>query len=153
MIKVLQRSVPILIAVVIAFSLAGCAGKKKSPLDKMQAAFADVRAEVQSVVVDPERAAQADDLLVQLERTFTETADIVKTHKDRLRELNTDYDASRADMESEQESILSAMEANQRNVLAFQKELTSLLTEGELHEIDKARSKAVSAAVKALDVT
>jgi hypothetical protein len=153
MINVLQRSVPIIFAVVVAFSLAGCAGKKQSPQDKMQAAFADVRAEIQSAVTDPERAVQADDLIKQLEQTFTGTMNSVKANKDGLRELNADYDASRADMEVELEAILSAMSANQQNVLAIRKELTALLTPEEWEAIDKARSKAVSAAVKALDVT
>jgi hypothetical protein len=153
MINVLHRSVPIIFAVVVAFSFAGCAGKKQSPQDKMQSAFADVRAEIQSVVTDPERAAQADDLIMQLEQTFTETMRSVKVSKDRLRELNADYDASRADMEVDLESILSAMSANQQNVLAIRKELSALLTPEEWEAIDKARSKAVSAAVNALDVT
>ena len=56
-------------------------------------------------------------------------------------------------MEVELESILSAMSANQQNVLAIRKELTALLTPEEWEAIDKARSKAVSSAVKALDVT
>jgi hypothetical protein len=153
MINVLHRSVPIIFAVVVAFSLAGCAGKKQSPQDKMQAAFADVRAEIQSVVVDPERAAQADHLIMQLDQTFTDAAKSIKANKDRLRELNADYAASRADMDVELELILSAMSANQQNVLAIRKELTALLTPEEWEAIDKARSKAVSAAVKALDVT
>ena len=112
-----------------------------------------MRAEVQSVVVDPERAAQADDLLEQLEQTFTESADSIEVHKDRLRELNADYDASRAVMEAEMELILSGMEVNQQNVLAIRKQLTVLFTAEEWGQIEKAHSKALNAAVKALDVT
>ena len=117
----------------------------------MDAAFDDVRAEVQSVVTDPERAPQADELIHQLQQTYTSTTKSIQLRKDRLRELDEDYDASRTDMEEQLELILTDLQANQQTVLKISDEMFSVLTNEERAEIGKARSKALNAAVAAMD--
>jgi len=147
----MHKLVSAVLALAIALSVAGCASKKQSPLDKMDAAFDDVRAEVQSVVTDPERAAQADELIHQLQQTYTSTTKSIQLRKDRLRELDEDYDASRTDMEEQLELILTDLQANQQTVLKISDEMFSVLTNEERAEIGKARSKALNAAVAAMD--
>ena len=142
---------PIVLVLLAIFCLAGCAGKGQSPLEKMAEAFADLRAEVQVVVADPERAAQANILIDQLQQTYTDNADSVESRKDRLRELNEDYDSSRTAMDEQLELIIADLGANQQVVLAIAKQMSALLTPEEKDELAKARSKALNAAIKAMD--
>jgi hypothetical protein len=148
-----QRAIPVVAALIIAVCIAGCASNKKTPLEKMAIAFADVRAEVQAVVTDPDRASQANDLVEQLEQTFRSSRYQIDARKAKLEALNEDYDASRADMEEQLDLILSDVAANQKEALVLRGELSKLLTAAEWDAIDKARSKALDSAIKALGVS
>ena len=119
----------------------------------MEAAFADVRAEVQLVVADPERAAQANTLVDQLQQTYTDTSASIQSRKDRLRFLNEDYDSSREAMEEQLALIITDLQANQKAVLEIGDQMSALLTPEEKDELGKARSKALNAAVSAMDAT
>jgi thiamine biosynthesis lipoprotein ApbE len=144
---------PVTLALVAMLCVSGCAGKKQSPLDKMQEAFADVRTEIQASVTDPERAAQAVELVDQLEQTYVDTTASIQSHKDQLRELNEDYDVSRAAMEEPMALILVDLEVNQKVVLEIGNKMSALLTAEEKDELAKARSKALSAAVNTMNAT
>jgi uncharacterized coiled-coil DUF342 family protein len=144
---------PVTLALVAMLCVSGCAGKKQSPLDKMQEAFADVRTEIQASVTDPERAAQAVELVDQLEQTYTDATASIQSHKDQVRELNEDYDASRAAMEAPLELIIVDLQANQKVVLEIGNKMSALLTAEEKDELAKARSKALSAAVNTMNAT
>jgi thiamine biosynthesis lipoprotein ApbE len=144
---------PVTLALVAMLCVSGCAGKKQSPVDKMQEAFADVRTEIQASVTDPERAAQAVELVDQLEQTYVDTTASIQSHKDQLRELNEDYDVSRAAMEEPMALILVDLEVNQKVVLEIGNKMSALLTAEEKDELAKARSKALSAAVNTMNAT
>ena len=135
----------------IGIALAGCSRLKETPEEKMLAAFADARDEVQEVVADSDRAARADGLILQLQERFSITTRNVRSHKDRLIELNADYNASRDAMAEQLELIVQELQGNQKDVLALGKELNALLTPEEREEISKARSKALDSAVRAID--
>ena len=139
--------------VLASLCLAGCAGKDQSPLEEMEAAFADVRAEVQLVVADPERAGQANALVDQLQQTYTDTSASIQSHKDQLRVLNEDYDSSREAMAEQLALIVTDLKANQEEVLGIGDKMSALLTAEEKDELGKARSKALNAAVTAMDAT
>jgi thiamine biosynthesis lipoprotein ApbE len=153
MTKAWKHYIPVVITVLVALSLVGCANMKKSPVEKMQDAFTDARTKVLSAVADPERAAQANALLVQLEQNFADTRETTRSHKNKLAALNQNYDATRADMAEQMELILAAVAANQQRVLHIRTQLLALLTPAEWDDIDKARSKALKAAAKALEVS
>ena len=143
----------VLLALAAILLISGCAGTKQSPLDKMEAAFADLRTEIQANVTDPERAAQAIDLVDQLEQTYTDTSASIQSHKDELRTLNEDYDSSRAAMEEPLALITIDLQTNQKAVLDIGAKMKALLTPEEKDELGKARSKALNAAVSAMDAT
>jgi hypothetical protein len=144
---------PVTLALVAMLCVSGCAGKKQSPVDKMQEAFADLRTEIQTIVADPERASQAVELVDQLEQTYTDATASIQSHKDQLRELNEDYDVSRAAMEEPMALILVDLEVNQKVVLEIGNKMSALLTAEEKDELAKARSKALSAAVNTMNAT
>jgi len=134
----------------ITLSATGCTGKNESPLDIKKQAFDDVRAEIQSVVTDPERSAKAIELVTAIEQRFVETKNKVATRKAHLIELNANYDASRADIEADFEQIAVDIEANRQQISSIHRQLRDILTAEEWDELEKARSKALEAAIKTL---
>ena len=147
------RSFPVLLALAAILVISGCAGNKQSPLEEMQAAFADLRTEIQANVTDPERAAQAVDLVDQLEQAYIDVSASIQSRKEQLRTLNEDYDSSRAAMEEQLALIVTDLKANQEVVLGIGDKMSALLTPEEKDELGKARSKALNAAVTAMDAT
>lgn len=147
------QSFPVLLVLTAMLVASGCAGNKQSPQDKMQAAFADLRTEIQASVTDPERAAQAIDLVDQLEQTYIDTSVSIQSHKKQLRTLNEDYDSSRTAMEEPLALITIDLQTNQKAVLDIGAKMKALLTPEEKDELGKARSKALNAAVSAMDAT
>jgi hypothetical protein len=134
----------------ITLSTTGCAGKKASPIEIEKQAFDDVRAEIQSVVTDPERAAKASELVSAIEQSFVDTKNNVATRKAHLIELNADYDASRADIEADFHLIAADIEANRQQISSIHRQWREILTAEEWDEIEKARSEALEAAIKTL---
>ena len=59
-----------LMIAVLLLGVAACAGTKESPIDEEKQAFADFRAEMESAIADPERAAQAVALTNELEQNL-----------------------------------------------------------------------------------
>ena len=149
--KVLQPFL-VLLALAGILVISGCAGNNQSPLEKMDAAFADLRAEVQVIVVDPERAAQANTLIDQLQQTYTATAKSMQSRKTRMRELNEDYYSSRASMDEQMELVIADLRANQQVVLVAMGQLSTLLTPEEKDQLSKAKSKALNLAVASMEV-
>ena len=147
------RSFPVLLALAAILVISACAGKKQSPLEEMQAAFADLRTEIQANVTDPERAAQAVDLVDQLEQAYIDVSASIQSRKEQLRTLNEDYDSSREAMEEQLALIVTDLKANQEVVLGIGDKMSALLTPEEKDELGKARSKALNAAVTAMDAT
>ncbi len=134
----------------ITLSATGCTGKNESPLDIKKQAFDDVRAEIQSVVTDPERSARASELVSAIELSLVEIKNKVATRKSHFIELNADYDASRADMEADLDQIAVDIKANRQQISSIHRQLRDILTAEEWGELEKARSKALEAAFKTL---
>ncbi len=142
-------TVPVMFAVLL-FGAAGCAGGKDSLAEEEKQAFADVRAEIQSVVADPERAAKAIALISDVEQSFFNVRRSMNARRERFRELNADYDAARADIQAELARILSDIKANQQVVTDVHRQLVDIMTAEEWAAVQKAESKALSAAIKSL---
>ena|GEM_PF-1517825 len=136
-----------------AFWLGGCAGKKEAPADIQAQAFAAVVAELQAVVTDPDRAAQAVTLINELEANFEKGAADMSRHKANLSAINADYDATRQDFKDEFASLNAIMSSNRKNVGRIRGRLVELLTAEEWATIEKARSRALESAFKAIAST
>ena len=150
MIRVINHFSTVVLLVFIALGTTGCAGKKMPPLDIEQQAFDDVRAELLSIVVDPKRAAQAVELVSELEQSFGVTRKDIELRKANLILLNEDYDASRSDIEAQIEHIVLDIRTNRNHISAIHRQFMEVLTAEEWAAIDKARSKAMNAAIKTI---
>jgi Sec7-like guanine-nucleotide exchange factor len=92
--RIISLSSAIVVLAATALGAAGCASKNESPFDIEKQAFDDVRAEIQSIVSDPERAEKAIDLATALEQSIDDTKKDVEARRAKIRELNADYDRS-----------------------------------------------------------
>lgn len=128
----------------------GCAGTKESPVEQEKQAFADVRATIQSVIPDSEREVKALALVSAVEHSFFDVRKNIKAREARFRELNADYDATRADIESELDRIKMDIKSNQQTVTDIHRQLVDVMTADEWAAVEKAESKALSAAVRSL---
>jgi hypothetical protein len=139
--------------VIMALGIAGCSSNKQTPQEAEQQAFADVKAEIQSVVTDPDRAAQAIDLIDDLKTSLDKVqADIAK-RKANLGQLHQDYDIPREAYENELAAMRAEFHANGQRVFAVRRQLTEVLTDEEWTTLEKARSKALESSLKIAETT
>ena len=109
-----------------------------------------MQAAIEYAVDDPERARQAAALVREIEASFDAALDATIAHKAELRRLNADYDARRDDIDVVFAQMLESTRANQARIIEYRRRLLDVLTPEEWAAIDKARSGAVSAALRAL---
>ena len=140
-----------LIAIIALFTV-GCAGQKASPIDKEVDAFDNLRTNVQDVVADLERAEQSLALVDELQREFDNIKELRLERKKRIKALNADYDASRAEFDTLLDGIAQDRLANQERVSQTYRQLLEVITTEEWAKLAKSRNKAMQAAIKALQV-
>ena len=140
---------PVTVALCVGLVVA-CASTKKSPEDKQKQAFDDFRAKVADVIDDPDREGQAIALVTELQESFFDVRDANAEAFAEVRKLNADYDAARADIEAALEQIVARVRSEQRHVVDANRQLRTIVTEEEWDAIDKSRSRALMAAVKAI---
>jgi capsule polysaccharide export protein KpsE/RkpR len=140
-----------MLVVAMAFSVAACAGKGKSSATDVEAqAFEDLRSEIREVIDDPARAAEAIALVNALPDELSALRRDVADRKRRARQLNADYDASRADFEALAEQFNRERRAGRQRVLDEHREFLALVTPEEWAEISKAHTKAMKATIKSM---
>ena len=137
-----------IVFVFLALATAGCASK--SPAELQSEAFDHLRANVQSVVADPDRARQAIALVGQLEDNFDNIVVNRATRFEGVRVLNADYDASRDDFISLFEAIEGEIEAHQQQVSDLYGQLAAITTDDEWAELGQSRDRAMDAAIKSI---
>lgn len=139
-----------LVAAALLLVIVACAGMKKSPEDKKKEAFDDFRAKVADVIDDPEREGQAIALVTDMQKNFFDVRDANAKTLVEARKLYADYDASREDFEAFIEESVVRVRSQQRDVVDANRQLRTIVTEEEWDAIDKSRSRALMAAVKAI---
>lgn len=139
-----------LVAAVLLLVIVACAGMKKSPEDKKKEAFDDFRAKVADVIDDPDREEQAIALVTELQESFFDFRDANAKARAEARRLNADYDAARKDFEAFVQESVARVRSEQRDVVDANRQLRTIVTEEEWDAIDKSRSRALTAAVRAI---
>ena len=90
----------LLFAVIVSF-VAGCAGKDDiSPTDAEKQALEDLRTEIREAIDDPAREDEAIALVKSFVVDLGNLREKVSERRMRVRELNADYDTTRAEFEA-----------------------------------------------------
>ncbi len=141
------KSAMLLAAFACAF--AGCASKDDvSPADVEKQAFEDLRSEIRAVIDDPAREGEAITLVDELSEDLNTLRETIAKRRQRVRELNADYDTTRADFEAFFDQVDRQIRWNKRQVSEKQREFLAIMTPDERSAIAKTHSKARDAAIR-----
>ncbi len=139
--------------VAIAFTFAGCGGKDAvAPIKIERQAFENLRSEIRQVIDDPTREAEAIALVNLLVEDLDNLREKISARRKRVRQLNADYDTSRADFQAFFDQVDKEIQSNKRQVSERQRELLSVTTPDERSAISKAHSKAMDAAIRNIQI-
>ena len=108
----------------------------------------DVRAEISSVITDPDRAAEVLGIVDELETSFLAVRTNVQERRAKLRALNADYDATKEDFMALYDEARADMKSNGRTITAIHRRLVDSMTADEWDKVNKTQSKALNAALK-----
>jgi hypothetical protein len=130
----------------LSFFITACAGKDDvAPTDVEKQAFADLRAEIVAVVDDSERAENALRIVSTLELNLARFRESIAVRRQRVLELNANYDTPRSEFESYFEDANSEILKNKQRAVESFRELSSYMTEDEMASISKSQTKAMDA--------
>ncbi len=133
----------------VACALAGCASKDDvSPADVEKQAFEDLRTEIRAVIDDPAREGEAIKLVDELSEDLNTLREKIADRRQRVRELNADYDTTRADFEAYFDKVDREIRWNKRQVSEKHREFLAIMTPDERSAISKTHSKARDAAIR-----
>jgi Mg2+ and Co2+ transporter CorA len=121
-----------------------------SAVDIEKQAFEDLRAEIREAIDDSVREAEAIRLVGVLEDDLAALRRKVSDRRDRVRELNADYDTSRADFEAYLADVEMEVRDNQRRVSETHRALLAATTAEERSAIARTHTKAMNAAISTI---
>ncbi len=140
-----------LLPVILVFVLGGCAGKDDvAPVDVEKQAFEDLRTEIREVIDDPAREAKVIAQVDALVKELDELRERVADRKKRIRQLNADYDTSRAEFEAFFEKVNMEIRSNRQRVGDSHSALRASTTAEEWSQISKARTKAMNSVIRSM---
>jgi len=140
---------PVMMAVFLLI-LSGCMKSNVSPVDEANQAFADVQVEMQSVITDPKRAKEAIELLLAMKQSFADSLAKTQANRKQFIKLNADYNSTRAELDAAIAKVRKDMRSDQETITKYNRQMVDILTAEEWAEIQKSSSKAMSAAIQAL---
>ena len=150
---IFKRDQPAWLVIVIAitFTFAGCGGKDAvAPVDVEKQAWEDLRNEVRETITSQERESEVIALVDILERDMNTLRGVVDERINRARQLNANYDTTRAEFESFLTKISQQAELQRKNVSQSHAALVSFTTADEWAEISKARTEAMNSTIKSM---
>ena len=143
-----QWKFSLLLAVIISL-IAGCSGKDKlSPADAEAQAFENLRSEIREAIDDPAREGKAIALVDSLADDLDSLREVIAARKKRVRQLNADYESTRADFNAFLEQIKSEIRSNKRQVWERYSALLSVTTPEEQSALLKVHSRAINVAFR-----
>ena len=133
----------------VACAFAGCASKDDvSPMEVEKQAFEDLRSEIRAVIDDPANEREAITLVDELSEDLNTLREKISERRQRVRELNADYDISRADLEAFFDQVDREIKSNKRQASEKRRALFAILTPDERSAISKTHTKARDAAIR-----
>ena len=150
MINPFNRAMGPLLCVAVVSLFVACAKDDVTPVDMEKQAFEDLRTEIRDAVTDPAREAEAIRLVGVLEEDLAELRATIRARKNRVMELNANYETSRADFDAFLAEVETEIQDNRRQVSATRKAFLANMTPEERSAIAKTRTKAINAAIKTI---
>lgn len=138
----------ILIAVILLITPA-CALRKGPPdpakvQQKIEETKSAERQIIVSTVEDPERISEILDLLAERDRLVASQADAVESYRDKMRNLNADYDASREDFEQAIAEYNASRRQGQQDFVELIAKMKAATTAEQWKELSKYQLKKLN---------
>ncbi len=133
----------------IACAFASCGGRDAvAPSEVEKQAFEDLRSEIRGAIDDPAREAEAITLVDALAEDLNTLRERISDRRRRAKQLNAEYDTTRADFEALFDKVDKEIQSNKRQVSERQRALFAITTPAERSAISKAHTKAMDAAIR-----
>jgi molecular chaperone GrpE (heat shock protein) len=134
---------------VAACVFTGCASKDDvSPMEVETQAFEDLRSEIRAVIDDPTREKEAIAMLDALAQDLETLRVSVSERRQQFKELNANYDATRAEFEAFFDQVNRQIQSNKRQASEKNRALFAIITPDERSAISKVHTKAMNAAIR-----
>jgi hypothetical protein len=127
-----------------------CAKDDVAPVDVEKQAFKDLRTDIREAINDPAREAEAIGLVGVLEQALADLRTSIMARKNRVKELNANYDTPREDFEAFLAGVEAEVRDNRRRVSETHRALLASVTPEERTAIAKTRTKAMNAAIQTI---
>jgi hypothetical protein len=150
MINPFNRATGALLCVAVVSLFVACAKDDVAPVDVEKQAFEDLRTDIREAITDPARETEAIRLVGVLEEDLADLRTSITARKNRVKELNANYDTPRADFEAFLADIEVEIRDNKQRVSATHRALLVTVTPEERSAIAKTRTKAMNAAIKTI---
>ena len=144
------RATSTLLCIAVASLVVACAKDDVAPIDVEKQAFEDLRTEIREAITDPDREAETIRLLGVLEEDLATVRTNIAARKIKVRELNANYDAPRADFEAVLAGFEAEVRDHKRRVSETHRALLANVTAEERSAIAKSHTKAMNAAIKTI---
>ena len=139
-----------LMCIAVASLFVACAKDDVTPVDEEKQAFEDLRAEIVAAITDPAREAETIRLVGVLEEDLTILRSSIAERKAAARQLNANYDTTRAEFEAFLARIEAEVRDNRQHVSKTHQALLANVTAEERSAIAKTHTKAMNAAIKTI---
>lgn len=144
------RLIGVLLCISVASLFVACAKDDVAPVNVEKQAFEDLRADIREAITDPAREAEAIRLVSILEQELADLRANVTARKNRVQELNANYDTSRAEFESFLAGVEAEVLNNKQRVSKTHRAFLANVTSDEQAAIAKTHTKAMNSAIKTI---
>jgi len=134
----------------VAWFVVACATDDTSPVDAEKQAFDDLRTELQEAIDDPARERAAMQIIATLENDLAALRATVEKRKARARQLNSDYDTTRAEFEAFLAGVEAEVRENKRRISETHQALLDVVTPDELSAVAKAHTRVMNSAITSI---
>ena len=144
------HSATALLCVILASLLSACTKDDIASVDIEKQAFDDLRSDIRIAVTDSTRESKAIDMVGVLEQDLADLRTSIKVRKERVSELNANYDTPRADFEAFLADVEKEVRENRRRVSDSYKTFLANVTPEERSAIAKTHTKAMNSAIRTI---
>ena len=141
---------PLWMCAAIVLFVAACAKDEVAPIDVERQAFEDLKTQLREAIDDPTREAEAIRIVGALEQDIAALRNTVQARRDRVTELNANYDTPRAEFEAFLAGIEREVEENKKRVSESHRALLAAVNEEERAIVRRSHTAAMNAAIKTL---
>ena len=132
----------ILSLMLMMLGVAGCSsGAKDAPIEIQSQSFDGLRDTANELIADPEQAAEITGLITQLENVVLQTQNDRKNHRQKIKALNANYDATEDEFSALLASISDEQDARREVVVDIRRKLAAAVSAEEWDKLIKALDK------------